>query len=64
VLKVLTVDTSSRYPVAPVELLQLAVKLLMVTLVAALAVGVGGPDGGGGVVTVMAPELVLVPPVL
>jgi hypothetical protein len=39
---VFVVDTSRRYPVAPLELLQFAVKLALATFVAAYAVGAGG----------------------
>jgi hypothetical protein len=45
---VLLVDTSSRYPVAPLLLDQLAVKLVAVMLVAAFAVGEAGADAPAG----------------
>jgi hypothetical protein len=45
----LSVATSSRYPVAPFELRQFAVKLVVVTLVAFPALGAGGVGAGVGV---------------
>jgi hypothetical protein len=46
VIKDLLVDTSSRYPVAPLTTLQLAVKLVAVTLLAFRALGAAGVGVG------------------